>query len=168
MEQRSEQYSCLNYTSAKINLVYRWITNGHFSDYFTVACRTRKGLTVFLVERGEGVSTKPIKTSYSPTAGTAFITFDNVKVPAGNMLGKEDDGLKVVLSNFNHERWVMACGSARTQRTIVEECLKCVSQRRSCLARSLMLSLRIDGHTNARYLENLFFSKLSSAPSSRE
>jgi len=113
-----------------INGTKKWITNGHFSDYFTVACRTRKGLTVFLVERGEGVSTKPIKTSYSSTAGTAFITFDNVKVPAGNMLGKEDDGLKVVLSNFNHERWVMACGSARTQRTVVEECLKWAHQRK--------------------------------------
>lgn len=82
----------------------RWITNGVFSDYFTVACKTSKGLTVFLVERGPGVETKPIKTSYSPAAGTAYITFDNVKVPSGNMLGRENKGLLVVLSNFNHER----------------------------------------------------------------
>jgi alkylation response protein AidB-like acyl-CoA dehydrogenase len=102
----------------------RWITNGHFSDYFTVACKTDKGLTVFLIERGEGVETKPIKTSYSSTAGTAFITFDNVKVPAESMLGPENGGLLVVLSNFNHERWVIAGSSARTQRLIVEECLK--------------------------------------------
>jgi alkylation response protein AidB-like acyl-CoA dehydrogenase len=127
-EQRSEQYLNLKDVPnpTLILFIKRWITNGHFSDYFTVACRTGKGLTVFLVERGEGVSTKPIKTSYSSSAGTAFITFDNVKVPAGNMLGKEDDGLKVVLSNFNHERWVMACGSARAQRVIVEECFKYV------------------------------------------
>jgi alkylation response protein AidB-like acyl-CoA dehydrogenase len=85
--------------------VCRWITNGHFSDYFTVACRTSKGLTVFLIERSPGVATKPIKTSYSSAAGTAFITFNNVKVPSGNILGKEDKGLIVVLSNFNHERW---------------------------------------------------------------
>ncbi|KAF8305921.1 peroxisomal acyl-CoA-dehydrogenase [Clavulina sp. PMI_390] len=113
-----------------INGTKKWITNGHFSDYFTVACKTSKGLTVFLVERGPGVETKPIKTSYASSAGTAYITFDNVKVPAGNMLGKENKGLLVVLSNFNHERWVMCCCSARTQRTIVEECLKWASQRK--------------------------------------
>lgn len=39
-----------------------------------------------------------IKTSYSPTAGTAYITFDNVKVPVENTLGPEDAGLLVVCS----------------------------------------------------------------------
>lgn len=89
-----------------------------------MACKTAKGLTVFLVPRGEGVETKSIKTSYSPTAGTGFITFDNVKVPKENMLGPENGGLLVVLSNFNHERWVMSCNSVKCQRIIVEECLK--------------------------------------------
>jgi hypothetical protein len=28
-------------------------------------------------------------------------------------------------SNFNHERWVMCCSAARSQRSVVEECLKC-------------------------------------------
>lgn len=109
-----------------INGTKKWITNGHFSDYFTVATKTENGLTVFLVERGEGVATKAIKTSYSSSAGTAYVTFDNVKVPAENMLGPEDGGIFVVLSNFNHERWVICCTSARAQRMIVEECLKCV------------------------------------------
>lgn len=58
-----------------------------------------------LIPRGEGVETKLIKTSYSPTAGTAFVSFDNVKVPVENVLGKENKGLQVILSNFNHERW---------------------------------------------------------------
>lgn len=99
-----------------LNGTKKWITNGVFSDYFTVAANTGNGLTVFLVERGEGVETKKISTSYSPSAGTAYITFDNVRVPAGNQLGKEGKGIYVVLSNFNHERWVMCCGSARGAR----------------------------------------------------
>lgn len=82
-----------------------------------------------LVERGEGVETKPIKTSYSPSAGTAYITFENVKVPVENTLGPEGGGIFVMLSNFNHERWVMCCASARSQRGIVEECLKWTQQR---------------------------------------
>ncbi|KAG9005113.1 hypothetical protein FRB93_009983 [Tulasnella sp. JGI-2019a] len=107
----------------------KWITNGHFSDYFTVGCRTEGGFTVMLIERGEGVETSPIKTSYSPTAGTAYITFDHVKVPVENTLGPRDGGLIVMLANFNHERWVMCCSSTRAQRLVVEECLKWTSQR---------------------------------------
>lgn len=74
--------------------------------------------------RSDKVETKQIKTSYSTAAGTAYITFDNVQIPAENMLGPEDGGLLVILSNFNHERWVMCCSSARSSRAIVEECMK--------------------------------------------
>ncbi|PIL29791.1 hypothetical protein GSI_07997 [Ganoderma sinense ZZ0214-1] len=109
----------------------KWITNGTFADYFTVGCKTEDGFTVILVERGEGVNTKPIKTSYSSTAGTAYITFDKVKVPVENTLGEEGGGIFVMLSNFNHERWVMCCTSARSQRAITEECMKWVNQRKA-------------------------------------
>lgn len=77
---------------------------GHFADYFSTAVRTEKGISMLLIERGEGVETKLIKTSYSPSAGTAYVTFENVKVPIENLLGKENKGFHVVLSNFNHER----------------------------------------------------------------
>lgn len=53
-----------------------------------------------------GVETKQLKTSYSTVAGTAYVTFDNVKVPVENTLGEVDAGLLVMLSNFNHERYV--------------------------------------------------------------
>lgn len=74
--------------------------NGHelsFADYFTVGCKTEDGFTVILVERGPGVETKQIKTSYSTTAGTAYITFDNVRVPVENTLGEEGGGIFVIL-----------------------------------------------------------------------
>jgi len=112
-----------------VNGTKKWITNGHFSDYFTTGCRTDGGFTVILIERSEGVATKQLKTSYSTVAGTAYVTFDNVKVPVENTVGEVDGGLLVMLSNFNHERWVMCCSSARAQRLVVEECLKWTSQR---------------------------------------
>ncbi|RYP53765.1 hypothetical protein DL768_001365 [Monosporascus sp. mg162] len=112
-----------------VNGTKKWITNGAYSDYFVTGVKTDKGLSVLLIERGEGVETKPIKTSYSPTAGTAYITFDNVKVPAENLLGEENKGIYVILSNFNHERWTMACASIRQSRIVVEECLKWAQQR---------------------------------------
>jgi alkylation response protein AidB-like acyl-CoA dehydrogenase len=131
-----------------VNGTKKWITNGTFADYFSTGVRTDKGLSVLLIERGEGVETKPIKTSYSPAAGTAYITFDNVKVPVANLLGKENKGLQVILSNFNvscpsfriylrssqsdcltslqHERWIMCCGVIRASRFITEECFKVI------------------------------------------
>ncbi|KAF2399883.1 acyl-CoA dehydrogenase family protein [Trichodelitschia bisporula] len=112
-----------------INGTKKWITNGMFADYFVTACRTKKGFSVILVPRGEGVETSHIKTSYSPCAGTAFVEYNNVKVPVSYLMGEEDQGFKVIMSNFNHERFGMCCGSIRKARTIVEECLKWSNQR---------------------------------------
>lgn len=107
----------------------KWITNGMFADYFITGCRTDKGFSVLLIPRGEGVETKPIKTSYSATAGTAYVQFDKVMVPVEHLLGKEHKGFIVIMSNFNHERFAMICGSIRGTRRIVEECLKWCNQR---------------------------------------
>ncbi|KAI1845124.1 hypothetical protein JX265_002791 [Neoarthrinium moseri] len=112
-----------------VNGTKKWITNGVFSDYFVTGVKTDRGLSVLLIERGEGVETKLIKTSYSTVAGTTYITYDNVKVPVENLIGEENKGIYVILSNFNHERWTMACGSVRNMRTVVEECLKWSHQR---------------------------------------
>ncbi|TFK46119.1 acyl-CoA dehydrogenase NM domain-like protein [Heliocybe sulcata] len=112
-----------------VNGTKKWITNGTFADYFTTGCKTEDGFTVILIPRTPRISTTPIKTSYSPAAGTASITFDNVLVPVENTLGEEGMGIFVMLSNFNHERWVMCCSSARSQRLIIEECLKWTHQR---------------------------------------
>ncbi|KAH0585432.1 hypothetical protein H2248_008673 [Termitomyces sp. 'cryptogamus'] len=109
----------------------KWITNGHFADYFVTGCRTEKGMIVLLIERGEGVETKHINITYGPASGTAFVTFDQVKVPVENVLGPDNGGgLIVILSNFNHERWAMCCSSVGAQRLIVEECLKWTTQRK--------------------------------------
>jgi len=113
-----------------INGTKKWITNGTFADYFSVGCRTGKDqLSLILVPRQEGLETKPIKTSYSAAAGTAYVTFDNVKVPVENLIGKEGDGLKIILSNFNHERWNMVVITARWSRFITEESFKWAHQR---------------------------------------
>lgn len=94
-----------------VNGVKKWITEGAFSDYFVTAVRTggngSGGISMLLIERGEGVETKQIKTTYSTCAGTALVIFNEVKVPVENLLGKENDGFKLVMYNFNHERWLI-------------------------------------------------------------
>ncbi|KAF5371821.1 hypothetical protein D9615_009551 [Tricholomella constricta] len=148
-----------------INGTKKWITNGTFAHYFTVGCKTEDGFTVILVERGEGVETKAIKTSYSPSAGTAYVTFDNVKVPVENTLGPEGSGIFVMLSNFNHERWVMCCSSARSQRLIVEECLLWTTQRKAfgkplhsqAVIRSKLAAMIARVESTQNWLENLTY-----------
>ncbi|EPQ54019.1 acyl-CoA dehydrogenase NM domain-like protein [Gloeophyllum trabeum ATCC 11539] len=144
-----------------VNGTKKWITNGTF----TTGCKTEDGFTVILIERGEGVETKHVKTSYSPTAGTAYVTFDNVKVPVENTLGEEGMGIFVMLSNFNHERWVMCCSSARSQRLIVEECLKWTQQRKAfgkplnsqAVIRSKLAAMIARAESVQNWLENITY-----------
>lgn len=116
-----------------VNGVKKWITNGTFSDYFVTAVRTGGpglgGISLLLIERSEGLETEIIKTSYSPAAGTAYITYENVKVPVENLLYKENQGFKCVMANFNHERWVICVSANRSSRLVVEECMKWAHQR---------------------------------------
>ncbi|OJI82517.1 hypothetical protein ASPTUDRAFT_43778 [Aspergillus tubingensis CBS 134.48] len=112
-----------------VNGTKKWITNGMFCDYFVTGCRTEKGFSVLLIPRDEGVETKQIKTSYSTAAATAFVQFENVKVPVENLLGEEDKGFIVIMSNFNHERFMMCCSVIRMCMTVVEECMKWCNQR---------------------------------------
>lgn len=120
-----------------LGLYLQWITNGHFADYFTTLVKLfdeegeDSGFGVICIPRQEGVETKQIKTQYSTTAGTAFITFDNVHVDKKYLIGEEGMGIMVVLSNFNHERWVMCCGTIRGARTLLEECITWTSQRKA-------------------------------------
>lgn len=107
----------------------KWITNGMFADYFVTGCRTEKGFSVILVPRDDNIETKRIKTAYSTAAATTFIQYNNVKVPVNHLLGKEHNGFIVIMSNFNHERWAMACAVIRWMRTVVEECMKWTNQR---------------------------------------
>lgn len=114
-----------------VNGTKKWITNGMFADYFTTAVKTDEGFAVLCIPRNEGVETKQIKTSYSTTAGTAYVSFDNCKVPVKYLVGQEGMGIPVILSNFNHERWVMCCSTVRSSRAIVAELMMWVHQRKA-------------------------------------
>lgn len=81
-----------------VNGEKKWITNGVFADYFTVAVRTggpgMKGVSLLLVERGPGVTTKQMNCMGVWASGTTYITFENVKVPVENLIGAENKGFK--------------------------------------------------------------------------
>eukprot|EP00392_Amoebophrya_sp_AT5.2_P015960 g16188.t1 len=108
-----------------LNGVKKWITGGMFSDYFVTAVRTggrgMKGISMMLVERTEGLTTRQISTSYSKAAGTALVMYDDVRVPVENLFGKENQGFKCIMANFNHERWFICAMALGSMRSLLKE-----------------------------------------------
>lgn len=113
--------------------VKKWITGGMVADYFTTLARTDKhGPVMLLLERddGDAVQTKPIKTSYSAAAGTAYVIIHNAAVPSENLVGEMGRGFHQTMANFNFERWGMVCAGNRHSRMVLEECMKWATLRR--------------------------------------
>lgn len=78
--------------------------------------------------------------------GTAFVTFEDVKVPAANLIGKENDGFKCIcksiplfilsrqediMHNFNHERWSLIIQAVRFARVCFEDAFKYAHKRKT-------------------------------------
>jgi acyl-CoA dehydrogenase len=69
-----------------------------------------------------------LKVSGQVTGGTTYIELDDVKVPVSNIVGREGDGMRIIMTNFNHERLVIAIGATRQARVALSAafsyCLK--------------------------------------------
>lgn len=118
-----------------VNGEKKWITNGVSADYFTTAVRTggpgMGGVSLLVVERTEGVTTKQMNCMGVWASGTTYITFEDVKVPVENLIGKENKGFRYIMHNFNHERWAIIIQSNRFARVCLEEALKFAQRRRA-------------------------------------
>ncbi|KAI9817387.1 MAG: hypothetical protein M1832_004694 [Thelocarpon impressellum] len=119
-----------------VNGEKKWITNGIWCDYFTTAVRTggegMNGVSVLLIEReAGGVSTRRMDCQGVWSSGTTYITFEDVKVPVENLIGKENQGFKVIMTNFNHERIGIIIQCIRFSRVCYEESVKYAHKRRT-------------------------------------
>lgn len=98
-----------------------WISNGAFADFFTVFARTESQggkISAFIIERGyPGVSTGPKEDKMGIRASaTTTVTFQNVKVPAENLLGAEGVGFKIAMAILNNGRTGLGGGSVGAMR----------------------------------------------------
>ena len=56
------------------------------------------GLSLLLIERSmPGVSTRQMNCSGVWASGTSYVTFEDVKVPVENLIGKENKGFKAIM-----------------------------------------------------------------------
>jgi alkylation response protein AidB-like acyl-CoA dehydrogenase len=119
-----------------VNGEKKWITNGVFADYFTVAVRTggegMGGVSLLVIERTmPGVTTRQMKCSGVWSSGTTYITFEDVKVPKENLIGEENKGFRYIMHNFNHERLGICMQANRFSRVLLEESIKYAHKRKT-------------------------------------
>jgi alkylation response protein AidB-like acyl-CoA dehydrogenase/predicted heme/steroid binding protein len=119
-----------------VNGEKKWISGGVFSDFFTVACRTggpgMGGISLILLDKNmPGIKCKQMQCSGLWASGTTYITLEDVKVPVENLIGKENNGFKYIMYNFNHERWGICVGAVRNARTCFEEAYKYAHKRKT-------------------------------------
>jgi len=123
-----------NITSSMVKK--KWITNGVFADYFTVAVRTGEkgmtGISLLLIEKTmKGVTTRQMDCQGVWASGTTYITFEDVRVPVTNLIGQENHGFKYIMYNFNGERWGMCVQAIRFARVCYEDAFKYAQKRKT-------------------------------------
>ena len=120
-----------------INGEKKFITSGMTAKYLTVACRTgasggHQGLSLILVPTdAAGLERKKIKTMGWWAGNTAYITFENVRVPYENLIGKQNEGFRYIMENFNHERFVACVGAACGGHKAIRESIKFARVRKT-------------------------------------
>jgi len=119
-----------------LNGTKMFITNGVHADLYFVAAKTGPGkreVSMFIVEKGTpGFSVgRALKKSGWLSSDTAELVFDNVRIPAANLLGEEGRGFYSVMKNFQTERIALAAMAVGHCTRALELTLDYVRQRQA-------------------------------------
>jgi isovaleryl-CoA dehydrogenase len=120
-----------------LNGTKMWITNGPDADVLVVYAKTEPhlgagGVTAFLVEKsmpGFSVAQKLDKLGMRGSH-TGELVFENVEVPAANVLGAVNGGAKVLMSGLDYERAVLAAGPVGIMQAVLDAVVPYVHERR--------------------------------------
>jgi isovaleryl-CoA dehydrogenase len=106
-----------------------WITNGPEASVYVIYAKTdpaagQRGITAFIVERGTRGFHQGEKLDKLGMRGsnTCALFFEDCRVPAENVLGRENEGVRVLMSGLDYERTVLAAGPVG----IMQNCLDVV------------------------------------------
>jgi acyl-CoA dehydrogenase len=117
-----------------------WISRIEHSDLMVLLARTTpkdqtkkktEGLSAFIVDVGasvgKGLTIKPIDSMINHHSCELF--FDDLRIPAANLLGKEGEGFKVILDGMNAERILIAAECVGDGRYFVDKASKYATER---------------------------------------
>jgi isovaleryl-CoA dehydrogenase len=120
-----------------LNGTKMWITNGPHADTIVVYARTdpnveARGLTTFIVEASFKGFSRAQKLDKLGMRGsdTCELVFEDCEVPAENVLGRVDDGWKVVMSGLDYERVVLAAGPLGIMQACMDVVLPYAHERK--------------------------------------
>ncbi|MGY0504462.1 isovaleryl-CoA dehydrogenase [Luteimonas sp. e5] len=115
-----------------------WITNGPEADVLVVYMRTApkeagsRGMTAFIVERGmKGFSTaQKLDKLGMRGSNTCELVFEDCEIPAENVLGEVNQGVKVLMAGLNTERLVLSGGPIGLMQAALDIALPYVRERK--------------------------------------
>jgi acyl-CoA dehydrogenase len=114
-----------------------YITGGMRANWVSTAVRTGGegpgGVSMLLIPTdAEGFSRTELDKKQGWWASdTATLYFDNVRVPVENLIGEENKGFLVIMTNFNGERMAMAAGMEAMGRVCLEEAVQWAQERKT-------------------------------------
>jgi alkylation response protein AidB-like acyl-CoA dehydrogenase len=120
-----------------INGSKTFITNGYYSDYLIVTAKTdtssrTKGISIFILDRKtKGISATKLDKLGWRASDTAEIAFDNVTIPAENLLGEEGKGFAYLMSHFALERLVMGVNAHARAEYALNYAIQYMSERKA-------------------------------------
>jgi alkylation response protein AidB-like acyl-CoA dehydrogenase len=143
-----------------VNGYKKWITGMPWATHMTTAVRTggpgMRGISVIVIPtNSKGLSHRRIPNSGQKAGGASFVEMDDVYVPVENLIGKENDGFRIIMTNFNKERFIMSIGCNRKARTCLSESFA-YANKRETFGKPL-ISNQIISHklaTIGRYVES--------------
>ncbi len=119
----------------RVNGSKMFITSGVRANLLTCAVRTgvhgHRGISLLVIESpcpGYSVS-RPLKKMGWWASDTAQIFLEDCAVPAENLLGREGDGFRGIMENFQNERLQLAVMANMTSQMALEACLRYASER---------------------------------------
>ncbi len=119
-----------------LNGTKMWITNGPDAHVLVVYAKTApeagaRGITAFLVEKGMPGFTTAQKLDKLGMRGsnTCELVFDNCRIPASQMMGALNEGVKVLMSGLDYERAVLAAGPLGIMQACLDVVLPYVHER---------------------------------------
>ena len=120
-----------------LNGTKMWITNGPDCDTLVVYGKTEpalgaRGMTAFIVEKGMKGFSVAQKLDKLGMRGshTGELVFENVEVPADNVLGGEGLGAKVLMSGLDYERAVLAAGPLGIMQSVMDVVIPYIHERK--------------------------------------